>query len=63
MSGSNIPPKEKGIPKPVTPTDKRTVGNPYLLRKSVNGTQDRMMKPGDLVKLMVEYMTMITNHN
>ena len=63
ISGSNNPPKEKGLPQPVTPTDKMTVGNPYLLRKSVNGTQDCMMKPGNLVKLMVEYMTTITNHN
>ena len=63
MSGSNIPPKEKGIPKPVTPTDKRTVGNPYLLRKSVNRTQEPMIKPGNFIKLMADYMTTIINHN
>ena len=55
------PSGDKDPPTASVPTDKKK--NPYFIRKSNEALRDRITKPGKLVTLMCDYMTIIESQS
>ena len=61
MASLNNPSGDKDPPTASLPTDKKK--NPYFIRKSNEALRDRITKPGKLVTLMCDYMTIIESQS